>query len=125
MFKILSLMLGGALGTAARYGYGGMVQKITGGTFPYGTLAINLTGSFFAGLLWGLFEDSVTSPVLRVFLFIGILGGFTTFSTYALESFHLVRDGEYKWVMLNMLASNIGGILLVFAGYWLARTMVK
>jgi CrcB protein len=125
MVKLLSLMLGGALGTAARYGYGGMVQKIAGGTFPYGTLAINLTGSFFAGLLWGLFEDSVASPVLRVFLFIGILGGFTTFSTYALESFHLVRDGEYKWVIMNMLASNIGGILLVFAGYWVARTLVK
>jgi CrcB protein len=125
MFKLFSLMLGGALGTLARYGYGGAVQKLAGGTFPFGTLAINLTGSFFAGLFWGLFEDSVTSPVLRVFVFIGILGGFTTFSTYALESFHLLRDGEYKWVVLNLLASNIGGILLVFAGYWLARTLVK
>jgi CrcB protein len=125
MFKLFSLMLGGALGTLARYGYGGAVQKLAGGTFPFGTLAINLTGSFFAGLFWALFEDSVTSPVLRVFVFIGILGGFTTFSTYALESFHLLRDGEYKWVVLNLLASNIGGILLVFAGYWLARTLVK
>jgi CrcB protein len=125
VFKLLALMLGGAIGTLARYGYGNAVQSVVGQTFPYGTMAINLTGSLIAGLLWGFFENSVASPALRLFLFVGILGGFTTFSTFALENFHLVRAGDYKWALANILASNLGGILLVFAGYWFAKSFIK
>ncbi len=125
MTKIILLAAGGAIGTVLRYSLSGFTYRLFNGVFPWGTLAVNLIGSFIIGLLWGLFEIETISSNVRNFVFIGILGGFTTFSTFALESFNLFRDGEIKLALTNLLASNILGILLVFAGFLIARYIVN
>lgn len=125
MTKVLILAAGGAIGTLMRYSLSGLTHRAVSGMFPWGTLAVNLTGSLFIGLLWGLFEIQNISSNVRTFLFIGILGGFTTFSTFALESLHLMRDGEIKLALSNVLVSNMLGILLVFAGFLASKYIIN
>jgi CrcB protein len=96
-----------------------------GGVFPWGTLLVNMMGSFIIGLLWGVFETGNLSTNVRNFIFIGVLGGFTTFSTFALESLNLFRDGEMKLALSNLLVSNILGVTLVFVGFLLARYIIN
>lgn len=125
MNKIIFAALGGAFGTILRYLTAGIAHRLFNVVFPVGTLAINLTGSFVIGLLWGLFEELSITPNARVFLFVGILGGFTTFSTYALESFSMIRDGEIKTALSYVLASNIFGIALTFTGFMISRFIIS
>lgn len=125
MTKFILLAAGGAIGTVLRYSLSGLTYRAFNGIFPWGTLAVNLAGSFIIGLLWGLFEIETISSNVRNFVFIGILGGFTTFSTFALESFNLFRDGEVKLALTNLLVSNVFGILLVFAGFLTARYIIN
>jgi CrcB protein len=125
MAKILFLAAGGAIGTLLRYSLSGLTYKFFDSVFPWGTLLVNLAGSFAIGLLWGFFDIENLSSNIRNFIFIGILGGFTTFSTFALENFSLFRDGEIKLALSNIIASNIVGIILVFAGYLLSRHIIN
>jgi len=125
MIKYILLAAGGAIGTILRYSMSGLTYRIVNGVFPWGTIVVNLTGSFAIGLLWGFFEIQNISSNMRNFIFIGILGGFTTFSTYALESLNLLRDGEIKWAMTNLLISNICGLILVFAGFMLSKFIIN
>ncbi len=125
MTKFLLLAAGGAIGTILRYSLSGFTYRFFSGVFPWGTLAVNLTGSLIIGLLWGFFEIENISSNVRNFIFIGILGGFTTFSTFALESLNLFRDGEVKLALTNILASNILGIVLVFFGFIIARNIIN
>jgi len=125
MTKILSLVIGGAIGALLRYFVSGITHRYFEGVFPLGTLVVNLIGSFVIGIIWGLFEVENISPVLRTFIFIGILGSFTTMSTFTLESFNLIRDGEIKYALANILANNVLGILLVFIGFSLARAIMN
>lgn len=125
MIKLLFIGFGGAIGTIFRYLASGIDYKFSNGIFPVSTLAINLTGSFVIGLLWGFFEHLTISPSTRMFIFVGILGGFTTFSTFSLENFNLLRDGEVNIVVVNILLSNLGGILLVFAGFFLSKIILN
>lgn len=115
--KLVLILLGGGIGSLARYSVSGWVHSKYAGVFPLGTLAVNLVGSFLIGVLWALFESATMSPTLRVFLFVGILGGFTTFSTYSLETISLLRDGDVRTALFNILLNNVGGILLAFAGF--------
>ena len=125
MAKIILLAAGGAIGTLLRYSLSGLTYRFFDSIFPWGTLLVNLAGSFVIGLLWGLFDIENISSNLRNFIFIGILGGFTTFSTFALENFSLFRDGEIKLALSNIMASNILGIILVFAGYLLSKYIIN
>lgn len=125
MVKIILLATGGAIGTLLRYSLSGYTYRFFDSMFPWGTLFVNLTGSFAIGTLWGFFEIENMSPNVRNFIFIGLLGGFTTFSTFALENFNLFRDGEIKLLMLNILASNVIGIMLVFGGYSLTKYIIN
>ena len=125
MYKLLSIAAGGAIGAVLRYGVAGVVQNYMVSMYPWGTLAVNLIGSFFAGLLWALAEYTYLPPQLKTFMFIGILGGFTTFSTYMLETFHLMREGEYYFALGNILLSNLLGIVLVFSGVILSERIVQ
>ena len=125
MIKLVYLILGGAAGTALRYWVSGLPHKIYDGAFPWGTLVVNLAGSFLIGLFWGLLgRENITSNV-RLFLFIGLFGSFTTFSTFAFESLNLIRDGNIKFAVINMLASNIFGVLLVLAGFMISRMILN
>ena len=86
---------------------------------------VNLAGSLIIGLIWGLWESNNIPTGVRTFIFIGILGGFTTFSSYALETITMFRDGEMKMAIINILASNILGLLLVFLGFVAARGLIN
>jgi fluoride exporter len=111
--------IGGFLGALARYGLGGLVHRIPGTSgFPYGTLVVNLLGCLLVGVLAGLMEGrQMFTPEFRLFAVVGVLGGFTTFSTFGIESFMLMRDGEYLRVVANVGLHVIGGLLLVWLGY--------
>jgi CrcB protein len=123
MIKLFLIATGGALGTLGRYALSGFAQRSVTFIFPIGTLAVNLIGSFVIGLLWGLFETSTLSPQIRTFLFVGVLGGFTTFSSFSLETLNLLRDGEVKLALLNILLNNVGGIGLAFLGFALVKQL--
>jgi fluoride exporter len=119
--------LGGAIGSALRYLFGSWVQTLSRSIdFPYGTLAVNLLGCFMIGFLSQLAETrgAFTSEA-RLFVFIGILGGFTTFSSFANDSVNLVRAGDLSNALANVGANVILGIILVWPGrtvsYWIWR----
>jgi CrcB protein len=125
LIKILLLAAGGAIGTVGRYAVSGFTHRIFDGSFPYGTLMVNVLGSLVIGLLWGTWETANLSSNLRTFIFIGILGGFTTFSTFSLETMNLFRDGEIKFAIINILANNILGLIMVFGGFFAAKELVN
>ena len=121
MLRVLYIAVGGAIGAVLRYWFSGVTQRIFNGGFPWGTLSVNLIGSLIIGFLWGMFESVVVSQNMRIMIFIGLLGSFTTFSTFSLESFHLIRDGEYNLFLMNTVASFLLGIALVFVGYFISQ----
>lgn len=125
MMKYFLLAAGGAIGTVFRYSLSGYAYRVTGGIFPWGTLAVNSLGSFVIGVLWGLFEVENMPAQARNFLFIGVLGGFTTFSSFALETMNLFREGELKLALYNVLASNMLALVLVCGGFLLARYCIS
>ncbi len=123
--KILLIGIGGALGSILRYFVSGLDYRFSNGIFPVGTLVVNLSGSLLIGFLWALFEQVAISSNIRMFIFIGILGGYTTFSTFTLESFNLLRDNERAIALTNILLSNFLGVLFVFIGYAGAKALVQ
>jgi fluoride exporter len=125
MFKLLLILLGGGIGAVLRYGVSSLVYQYSSPTFPLGTLVVNLTGSFVIGVLGGLFERAIVPPDLRTFLQVGVLGGYTTFSSFGLETTQLLRDGEGLLALANVLASNIGGLLLVIAGFSVSQYVLN
>ena len=125
MIKILLVGLGGFLGSISRYLMSGLVQQIAKYSFfPIGTLSVNVLGSFLIGLLVGISEEKLSfSPELRLFLIIGFLGGFTTFSTFSLESFHFLKDGQYAPAAINIFLQLMLGIFAVTGGYILSKVI--
>ncbi len=122
MQRLLLIGLAGFVGTLMRYGLSEMIARRYGESFPTGTLVVNLIGCFLAGLFFYLiFERYPVSQTMRAVLFIGLLGGFTTFSSFGLQTFTLLRDGQMGLGLLNIAVSNIGGLLMVGLGYSLAR----
>ena len=121
MLKILAVMTGGSIGAACRYLLFLAVQRSTGPAFPTGTLAVNLLGSFLIGLLWSFFEGSRLTNEVRLLIFTGFLGGFTTFSTFARETTQLFKLVEWKTALVYVGISNIFGVALVLAGYYVSR----
>ena len=105
----LSLVfVGGGIGAVARYWMQGIVYRFMSGVFPYGTVVVNVLGCFMIGLLMtGMEERFMVNPSLRIFITIGILGGFTTFSSFSFETIALFQDGEVFFGMLNILASVV------------------
>jgi CrcB protein len=121
MLKVLAVMTGGGLGASLRYGLFLVIQRLAGSAFPVGTLIINLLGSLLIGYLWSLFEEVHFVREWRLFLFTGLLGGFTTFSTFTREAVQLLQTGAWKAAIFYILASNILGVACVFCGYFLYR----
>ena len=123
--KILALLAGGAIGTLLRYSLSGWTYKHFEEVFPWGTLVVNLVSAFAVGFLWELFERWVVSPNMRTFVFIGILGGFSTFSAYVMETANLARDGETALAFSNIIISNVLGLVLVYLGIIAARYLLR
>ena len=118
MVQFVLIGIGGFLGSAFRYYLSGVVQAVSRSpSFPYGTLAVNVLGCFFIGALSEVAEArGLLSPEARLFLLVGLLGGFTTFSTFANESLNLVRLGQILPGLVNILASVSLGLIAVWAG---------
>lgn len=121
----LWVALGGAIGATFRYGTGVLLIKPTG-LFPWTTWWINLLGCFLAGVFFAL---SQKYPVLqneaRLFLMVGILGGFTTFSSFGLETFQLLRHGQSVLAFSYALSSLVFGVIVLGLGYYLFQTLLK
>ncbi|GMU94136.1 MAG: putative fluoride ion transporter CrcB [Candidatus Hydrogenedentota bacterium] len=125
MLNVLLVGAGGFVGSVGRYLLSGWVQNsVRQAWLPYGTLAVNVVGCLLIGWISGLAENrEVFRPETRVLLLIGVLGGFTTFSTFGYETFHLARDGEWVKAAGNVTAQVVLGFLAVWAGHALSRFM--
>ena len=123
MVKLLWIFLGGGVGSLLRYGMGGAVQRMFNTVFPWGTLSVNLLGSFAIGFLWELFADRTVGPEVRMLIFVGLLGGFTTFSTFALETTAFLRDSQWLRACGNMAAHNGMGLVAMFLGLATGRVI--
>jgi CrcB protein len=118
MQKTIFIAVAGLVGTLVRYWLSGFVARQSGETFPWGTLVVNLIGSFLSGAIYYLADERfLLSPTLRTVILIGLLGGLTTFSSYSLQTFSLVRDGAIGLATLNIAVSNVLGLFMVWAGY--------
>jgi len=122
MAQFFALAAGSLTGGFARYYLAGFVHRCLGANFPYGTLAVNLTGCFLIGFLSSLAEEKfLIGPTGRLFLMIGFCGAFTTFSTFMLETANLIKDGQTVYAFLNVMASVAVGFLLFRLGILLAE----
>jgi CrcB protein len=124
MTKYLMVGIGGALGSILRFSVGGYVSNRLGVRFPYGTFLINCTGSFLIGLVVTLLaERTHWSPNWRYLIPIGFIGGYTTFSTFELETFRNFQDGEILVAGLNVALSVVIGFVSVWLGIITGRTI--
>jgi CrcB protein len=119
---VLLIALGGALGSVARYGLTSAALRVAPGMAPFGVMLVNVLGSFAFGLIAGAAETRLALSIqTRLFLFVGLLGGFTTFSTYAFDGFLLLRDGHIARAMLYILGHVVAGLVAIMAGIAVAR----
>jgi CrcB protein len=118
MMKLALIALGGGGGAAARWLLAGAVQRWSDSTFPLGTLAVNLLGCLLIGILGAIFAGPhLVREEYRLALLVGLLGGFTTFSTFGWETFELINDGSWLRAAMNILLSNALGLAAVGLGY--------
>ncbi|GAB4275344.1 MAG: fluoride efflux transporter CrcB [Coriobacteriia bacterium] len=121
---IAVVVLGAGLGGGLRYALGGWLAERWGSSFPWHTMAVNLSGAFLLGILMALSLDrGIVSAGWRLFLGVGLLGGYTTFSTLAYESMALLERGLVLQGFGNMLASGLAGLVAVLAGLWVGRVI--
>lgn len=122
MIKLLLIGSAGFIGTLSRYWLSGLIAKRYGETFPLGTLVVNLVGCFLVGMLFYLLQERfMVDQTMRTVVMIGFLGGFTTFSSFELQTFTLLQNGEFGLAALNAGLSNLIGLVFVWAGYSLGK----
>jgi fluoride exporter len=126
MQNYIWIMIGGAIGTGARYFVSGLVAQLVGETFPWGTIIINITGSFiigFFGTLTGPDGRYFASSTARQFVMTGICGGYTTFSSFSLQTQNLMTDGEWLYAGANVGISVVACLIAVWLGVLLASAI--
>jgi fluoride exporter len=121
MPNLLLVMLGGAIGAGLRHLVGVVALARLGTGFPWGTLFVNLAGGLLIGLLAGWFARAGANEQMRLFFAVGLLGGFTTFSAFSLETFLMIERGQIGAAAAYAGASVIGSVALLIAGLWLVR----
>lgn len=123
MVNVLLVALGGAIGSAARYLVGAFVANRFGTDFPWGTFIVNVSGSFLIGVILSLVGGGQLPAGARLFLAVGVMGGYTTFSTYSNETLQLVQGGEVGAAMFNALGQVVAGFIGVYLGVVLGRVL--
>jgi CrcB protein len=122
MPNLLLIMLGGAIGAGFRYHIGRVALEQLGPSFPWGTWIVNLLGSLLMGLLAGIvLRDGPADEPLLMFLGVGVLGGFTTFSGFSLEMVQMLERGQFLLAVAYAVSSVAGSAMLLVVGLWLAR----
>ena len=128
MLNYIWVSVGGAIGSAARFWISGLIAERYGETFPLGTLAVNVTGSFIIGLFAALTDPEgrwLVSPSFRQFFMIGVCGGYTTFSSFSLQTLALAHDGEWFRAMANAIASVVFCLFAVWLGHFFVTFLNK
>lgn len=121
---LLAIFCGGGLGAVARYLFAALVHKQFGALLPWGTLAVNIAGAFAMGLLAGLFALKINAPEpMRLFLTVGFLGGFTTFSAFSLEAALMLQKGDYLPLIIYVSLSVAGTIAGLLAAMQIVRIL--
>jgi fluoride exporter len=124
---IVLAFLGGAIGSVWRYRLSGWIARQIGETLPFGTLAVNLTGSLIIGFAANYARPDLHrgfAEIVRAFVVVGVCGGLTTFSSFALQTFHLLREKRFWMGLVNILFSTIVCIMMVAVGWWLATIVL-
>ena len=121
--NFLLVMIGGAVGSAGRYGVGILTLRALGPNYPWGTLAVNVIGGFLMGLLAGLLARTGGSEHTRVLIGVGVLGGFTTFSAFSLDTVTMIERGQWGVAAGYALVSVIGSVIALFGGLYLVRAL--
>jgi CrcB protein len=123
--RLLWVTLGSAIGGALRYVISQLALALLGSSFPYGTLAVNLVGSFLIGLIMHLgLSSTLVSPTLRLFLTSGVMGGLTTYSAFNYETLALLREASWEVGLMNVVVTVAGCLAAGVAGLALGRTLV-
>jgi CrcB protein len=119
---IVWIGIGGGIGAICRYLVGRELTERVGGVVPWGTFAVNVTGALLIGVLFALLtERGIGHDHLRLLLVVGLLGGYTTFSSYALEAVNLFESGDWATALLYLVGSNVAGLAACAAGIWATR----
>lgn len=122
--RLLLIAFAGALGTLARYGLSGVVQKLFGGDFPWGTFVVNMLGCFMFGVVWTLADERlVISQDQRVVMLGGFMGAFTTFSTFIFDTGSFVRTSQWMMATGNVLVQTAVGLVFLFFGILAGRAL--
>ncbi len=121
--NVLLVAIGGAIGAAARYLVGAWLTSLLGADFPWGTFFVNVTGSFTIGTTLVLVQGGVLPAEARLFVAVGILGGYTTFSTYSYETLQLITDGNLGAAFLNVFGQLLLGFVGVYLGVVFGRAI--
>lgn len=121
MQSTLFVMAGGALGAAMRFQLGRLAIRLFGPGWPWGTFAANILGGLLMGVLVGILARTGGGENWRLFVGVGLLGGFTTFSSFSLEAVNMIERGDWSGAAIYVGASAAGAILALFAGLWLVR----
>ena len=119
--NVLLVAIGAAVGGVARYLIGGWLASLLGAGFPWGTVFVNVTGSFVIGVVLVLVQGGALPAGARPFVAVGILGGYTTFSTYSYETLELMTDGNYGVAVINVFVQLVLGLIGVYLGVVLGR----
>ena len=120
----LMIALGGSAGALSRFFISAFINNSAAGSFPYGTLFLNVTGSFVIGFLFQIYQSVLVADEMKMFLTVGFLGSYTTFSTYSLETLNLILAHEYKSAVINILVSNILAVFMSLLGMLAARVII-
>lgn len=120
VLKLTLIFVGSGVGGILRYAVAGFVQNLWRPTFPLGTLIVNLSGCLAIGFLATALSGSLVREEYRIAILIGVLGGYTTFSTFGRETLSLLQDGQWLAAVVNILLSNLLGLIGVWAGWALA-----